>query len=160
MTSPSIFQASMGVSVGLVIALVLGLLVGPLLGKIEKLIEIPEAQTSRGVWEVVMERSRSGFILGAIEQAVFFVALWTDGWPLLASWLAFKVASKWQSWTHVAQLPTPPPVQNVAATDQYAILRHKWVARRYITFVVGTGTNILLAAFGVAIGRVVAAAYG
>jgi hypothetical protein len=143
------------VSVGLVLALLLGLCVGPLLGKVEKFIEIPEPKASKEVWDFVMVRSGTGVILGAVEQAIFFVALWTDGWPLLASWLAFKVASKWQSWTHVAQLPPPPPPADAAATSEYAILRHKWVARRYITFVVGTGTNILLAAFGVAIGRIV-----
>lgn len=156
MTGPSILQASVGVSVGLVLALLLGLCVGPLIGKVEQLVEIPEPQASEEVWKFVMSRSGTGVVLGAVEQGIFFVALWTDGWPLLASWLAFKVASKWQSWTHVAQLPAPPPPENVTAANQYAILRHKWVARRYITFIVGTGANILLAAFGVAIGRIVA----
>src|SRR5713226_7808202 len=156
MTSPSILQASVGVSFALVIALLLGLFVGPLLGKVEKLIEVPELEASKEVWGFLMFRGDSGLILGAIEQAVFVVALWTDGWPLLASWLAFKVASKWQSWTHVAQIPAPPSANDAAASDRHAMLRHKLVARRYTTFIVGTGANILLAAFGVAIGRIVA----
>jgi len=155
MTSPSILQISVGVSVGLLIALLLGLFVGPLVGKVEKLIEIPEPQASKEVWAFLMVRGSTGYILGAVEQAIFFVALWADGWPLLASWLAFKVASKSQSWAHVSQFPAPPPISEVAATNHYAMLRHKWVARRYAAFVVGTGANILLAAFGVAIGRAI-----
>ena len=155
-----IFQTSVGIAVGLVIAISLGRLVGPLLGKVEDDTKPPELVVApKKVWDVILARGGSGPILGAIEQAIFFIAFWVEGWALLASWLAFKVASKWQSWTHVAQLPAPPPPDQIEALNEYVILRHNWVARRYMTFVIGTGANILLAALGALIGRAVAA-YG
>lgn len=160
MVSTSIFQASIGITVGLVIALLLGKFVGPLLERVENKSKPPDpVVASKDIWDVVLGRAGSGPILGAIEQSIFFIAFWSDGWPLLASWLAFKVASKWQSWTHVAQLPAPPPPEDTAAVKEYVILRHTWVARRYMTFMIGTGANIVLAAFGVAIGKAIAA-YG
>jgi hypothetical protein len=157
MASAGIYQTSMGIAVGLVIALFLGMLVGPLLGVVDNKTKPPDPRVlPKDIWDVVLARAGSGPILGVIEQSIFFIAFWSDGWPLLASWLAFKVASKWQSWTHVAQLPAPPPADDLRAVQEYVILRHKWVARRYMTFMIGTGANILLAAFGVAIGKAIA----
>ena len=163
------FQTSLGVAVGAAIALLLGCcLVGWFVRIVEDAAEQPlrvengraiwtEGKDSE-VWDLVMKRGGSGPYVGAIEVLVFFIGLWSPGgWPLVAGWLAFKVASKWKSWAEVSDYPEPPKLD--ASEDErreYATLRHKWTARRGATFMAGTGANIIIAALGVGIGRLVA----
>ncbi|MGE5216174.1 MAG: hypothetical protein ACM3SP_04120 [Chloroflexota bacterium] len=43
--------------------------------------------------------------LGLIERLLFFVTFYAASYPLAAGWLAFKVATKWYGWQHVARIP-------------------------------------------------------
>ncbi len=112
----------------------------------------------QGFWDAVWKRQGGGGYLGFIEQIIFFASFWTDGWPLLAAWLAFKVACQWESWKHSDGLidlakkqtyKTGDEKQN--AIDLLAIQR--WVSVRYMSFLVGTGANIVIALATVAAGR-------
>ena len=163
------FQASLGIAVGAVIALFLGFCC---VGWFVRCVENAAAQPlrvengkaiwtdgpDREVWDLLMARGGSGPYVGAIEVLVFFIGLWSEeGWALVAGWLAFKVASKWKSWAEVSDYPNPPKDDaKDEVKREYAELRHKWVARRGATFMAGTGANIVIAAFGVAVGRLVA----
>jgi len=88
-------------------------------------------------------------MVGWVEPPIFFAALWmTGGWPLLASWLAFKLALYWQGANFTA-FPADPPT-----ADQLRYLHAKrQLGTRHIAItLVGTGANIIAAIVGVAIG--------
>ena len=157
-------QLAIGLSVGSAVAVFFGwAVVGQLVRCVERRIAKP-LRVEKGkeiwsdgpnaeVWELAMRRGEGGPYLGSVEALIFFLAIWVEGWILLASWLAFKVASKWQSWSQLAYLPKPPASFDDQGMIEYALLRHTWTARRYVTFLVGTGGNILVGAFGVGLGK-------
>ena len=45
-------------------------------------------------WDKLRKMETGGGAIGHVERPIFFAALWISGaWPLLASWLAFKLLS-------------------------------------------------------------------
>jgi hypothetical protein len=102
---------------------------------------------------LVRHPDRSGIWVGHMERFVFFCSLLLlrhGGAGVVAAWLAFKVAAKWEAWNHMAFVPDEirrvPPLLLARA-------RRIWAAQGYATFVIGTWTNFLLAALGVAIAK-------
>ena len=69
---------------------------------------------------------------------------------MVAAWLAFKVASKWNAWTNITAVP-----KQVADIDQLdlAIGRRRWASHVLTTFLVGTGYNVCAALVGAAVAR-------
>ncbi|MEJ2191565.1 MAG: hypothetical protein P8Y39_04345 [Nitrospirota bacterium] len=96
------------------------------------------------LWRQLTDTGEGGAILGALERIVFFIALTLkEGYPLfIGAWLAFKVATKWEIWGNVIQVP---------GDGQNLRLRSLLGARVMMGFLVGTLTNILVAGLGVVI---------
>jgi hypothetical protein len=92
-----------------------------------------------------------GIAIGIVEQLIFFGAIWTEGWVLLGSWMAFKLASKWEAGKFLSKvledLGTPPSKLDLAVGVSQAI------SQRYVTFLFGTGANIIAAFAGVLFAR-------
>lgn len=103
-------------------------------------------------WETLWTMKAGGRWIGWVERPMFFAVFWIPGgWPVLASWLTFKLAIYWQGTDYIA-LPRTP------MSDEEAVY---WVARRRLganhiaSILVGTGGNIVVALLGVGIGRFV-----
>lgn len=101
-------------------------------------------------WNKLRKMKTPGNMIGHVERPIFFAALWlTSGWPILASWLAFKLAYYWQSANFTAfptELPTKEQAGLLVAKRQLGI-------HHIATSLVGTGVNIIFALVGVAVGR-------
>ena len=105
----------------------------------------------QGQWEeLIRHPDANGNWVGNCERIVFFVVLFLGEWQAVGVWLAFKVAAKWEAWSHMAFVP-----DDFAKADPvlYAIARRRWAAQGYGTFVVGTVLNGILAGAGVLIAK-------
>ena len=101
-------------------------------------------------WEKLRKMETGGSPIGHVERPIFFAALWiSGGWPILASWLAFKLAYYWQS-ANFAAFPTEMPTKEQAA---WLVAKRQLGCNHVATALVGTGVNIILALVGVVIGR-------
>lgn len=101
-------------------------------------------------WDQLQKMKTAGKEIGLVERLIFFAALWTaDGWPVLTSWLVFKLAYYWQG-ANFASFPDKLPSKEQAAW----IVARKQIGTRHVAKVlVGTGANIIVAFIGVAFGK-------
>jgi hypothetical protein len=138
--------------IGLVATLVLGLAVKHVMRFAMKASDLPAPnQTLARQWkEMVVSGGESGRVLGHLERLLFFAAFWSDAQIVVAGWLAFKVASKWNAWTNVVAVPKE--IDGLDPID-FLIARRKWGSHVLMTFLIGTLCNILVGFVGAAIGR-------
>jgi len=83
--------------------------------------------------------------LGYIERTLFFIGVWSHAELLIGGWLAFKVASKWQVWEHIAVVQ--PGTFTDDKLDDLRV-RHYWGTALSQRFLLGTGANVLAALAG------------
>lgn len=101
-------------------------------------------------WDKLRTMKTAGSVIGHVERPIFFAALWiANGWPILSSWLVFKLAYYWQSANFTA-FPLEPPTKEQAA---WLVAKRQLGTHHVATALVGTGVNIVLALVGVAIGK-------
>lgn len=63
----------------------------------------------KDAWQLIVDSieslladgSSAGWVVGSLERLLFVVAIQQDELFLVAGWLAFKVATKWQAWSGV-----------------------------------------------------------
>lgn len=93
------------------------------------------------VWTQIVERTAGGKWIGALERYLSLAAFWTENPSLIAGWLAFKVAAKWEVWKHIVQVP--PALEGIPPIQWYGIrsLLGSWILTR---FWLGTLVNILI----------------
>jgi hypothetical protein len=95
--------------------------------------------------------SKGGTWIGRLESLlVYLVVLHArdDAGLVIGGWLAFKVASKWETWANVIKVPE---ILNDTLNDREAKLdylraRRDWSNLLYERFLIGTLLNILLGA--------------
>ncbi len=80
---------------------------------------------------------------------MFFASLWTGMWPILGSWLVFKLGFYWQS-ANFSQFPDAPPKEDDV---KYLAAKRRYGSHQVATALVGTGANIVMAFIGVAVAR-------
>ena len=152
---------------GLFIAMILGVGVDQMLkrldaGTVEKLVDkvvpVPRG-IPKEVWESeVLGGTYGGRELGCAERVIFFASFWFDnGWALAASWLAFKVASKWNSWTQLGDVPKVPQAMAEEHGEELGDLRARVyrVGHANRRFVLGTALNIVCGLAGAGVGRLI-----
>ena len=101
-------------------------------------------------WDKLRKMKTAGGMIGNVERPIFFAALWiTNGWPILSSWLVFKLAYYWQSANFTA-FPIESPDKEQAA---WLVAKRQLGTHHVATALVGTGANIVLALIGVAVGK-------
>ena len=84
------------------------------------------------------------------ERPIFFAAFWIAGaWPLISTWLVFKLAFYWQSANFTA-FPQSAPDPKEA---EYLVAKRQLGTHHVATSLVGTAANIVLALVGVAVGK-------
>ena len=93
------------------------------------------------VWQQIFQESGGGGWIGAGERYLSLAAFWTANHSLIAGWFAFKLASKWEVWKNIVQVPSAleefPPLQ----WFHIRRLLSSWILTR---FWIGTLVNVLL----------------
>lgn len=92
-------------------------------------------------WKELTSGNEGGAYLGYLERLLFFGAFWNEAPIVIAAWLAFKVASKWNAWTNVVS--PPKEIKGIRDID-YLIARRRWGSHVLVTFLVGTLSNLIL----------------
>lgn len=135
---------------GLITIFLLGLGVGWLVRRVQKAIPLlPPNDATKEKWEQLTEGNEAGSILGNLERLLFFGAFWVDATTVIAAWLAFKVASKWNVWSNVISVPKTSGMDGL----EFLVARRRWGSQLLTTFLVGTLSNVIIGYLGVAIGR-------
>ena len=93
---------------------------------------------------------RGGDMVGRFERAFFFFAVLAGAPALVGIWMAFKVASKWDAWSNIYQVPDT--VKDVNTLDWF-LIRRSFGALIYQRFLIGTAANFLAAVIGASIIR-------
>jgi hypothetical protein len=138
-------------------AIGLALLVTPAPGRLLKRVA-PEPEVPHGVnaefWQNLVAKTDAGLWIGIAERLLIVIAMLAQAPTLIVGWLAFKVASKWEAWRNVVQVPST--IDGVNDRDWLAA-RHdlgSWLLNR---FWLGTLFNVLsgvcFAYLGTVVGR-------
>ena len=109
----------------------------------------PPSENLSAKWASLTKGDGSGVVLGHLERLVFFGAFWIDALTIVAAWLAFKVASKWNVWSNVISVP-----KTISGIDEldYLIARRRWGSQVLMTFLIGTLSNIIVGFLAAQIG--------
>ena len=139
-------------AIAVIIVILLGLPIRAILDSISQHIKIdaPEGIDPED-WDKLIEipGRYGGKWIGISDRLIFFVALWAGAPLLVAAWLAFKLASKWEAWTNLTRVPKD--LKGAKHAIQYFIARTRWSSRTMQRFVVGTALNLLSAFIGIGI---------
>jgi hypothetical protein len=144
----------LSIIIGLVTTFVFGFAVGPLVRTVRDSMPLPPPSDElQKKWQELTtdpKCDKSGAYLGHVERILFFAGIWSGFGMVVAGWLAFKVASKWEVWRNLIAVPS-----TLKDVDEfhYLVARRRWGSQRLMTFLIGTGANILIAFAGVAVGR-------
>jgi hypothetical protein len=144
--------------------IVVGLLVNCLFGiGTKRLMEIATTPTAKNKelyeeldkklgskWSTLIDDNKSGAYLGYLERLLFFGAFWANMPLVIATWLAFKVASKWNAWTNIIFFPKE--ISNIEEMD-YLVARNRLGSKLYMRFVIGTLSNLIFGCLGVIVVR-------
>lgn len=110
----------------------------------------PPSSALKPHWDKLREMKAAGGMIGHVERPIFFAALWIiGGWPILTSWLVFKLAYYWQG-ANFTSFPVDAPTEEQAA---WLVAKRQLGTHHAATALVGTGANIILALVGVAVGK-------
>lgn len=106
--------------------------------------DAPTEEAAKWV-DIVTYRSNGGWYIGFFESVLFysaFVLADTSVQFIIAGYLAFKVACKWEVWSHVYRVPNA--IRGVDPV-KYLHFRVRWGAYLFDRFIVGTLLSLLTA---------------
>lgn len=128
------------VIVGVITTIILGIGVRYFLNAIAKKPEPPNGLKKKD-WEGIIERSSGGYWIGVFERLISLTSFWLEQYSLIGGWLAFKVATKWEVWKNIIQVPNK--LNPVTPLNWYKARNAlgSWIFTRYL---VGTLTNVLI----------------
>jgi hypothetical protein len=138
--------------IGLGVTVALGFGVGCLVRRVGDLIgplPPPSAETAEH-WSRLVAQKTGGSLIGHVERPIFFASLWVpSAWPILSSWLVFKLGFYWQSANYTKFPDTAPDAREA----EYLVAKRQLGTHHVATALVGTGANIVVALVGVAAGK-------
>ena len=139
--------------IGLAVTMLLGTGIGCLVRRVQQAIDTPEPPSDalRPQWDKLLKMQTGGSWIGRLEGPIFFASLWVEGWwPLMSSWLVFKLAVYWQS-SNYAAFPSDKLLGKEEA--DLLVAKRQLGSHHVATLLVGTAANIVTAIVGVAIGH-------
>jgi len=110
---------------------------------------VPPSESLKEKWTSLTQGDKAGAVLGYLERLAFFGAFWFDAAAMVAAWLAFKVASKWNVWSNVILVP-----KTISGIDEldYLIARRRWGSQILMSFLIGTLFNVIVGFLAAQIG--------
>ena len=111
----------------------------------------PPAGVSVEDWQSAIAGTGAGAAswLGALESLLAylaFVAFQENAASIIGGWLAFKVASKWESWQNVVRVPDS--LDGVGNQLDFLRARRQWGSVLYTRFLIGTLLNVFMGVIG------------
>jgi hypothetical protein len=137
--------------IGLGVTIALGFGVSCLVRRVgDSIGPLPPPSTETATqWATLVAQKTGGSWIGHVERPIFFASLWIPGaWPILSSWLVFKLGFYWQS----ANFTKFPDTSPDAREAEYLAAKRQLGTHHVATALVGTGANIVVALVGVAVG--------
>lgn len=101
-------------------------------------------------WEEIPIHPKTGEWLGFLERLISLIAFWINAHVIIAAWLAFKVAAKWEIWKNIIQVP--PSLKNVSE-KHYLMAKNAWGTWLLNRFLIGTLINVLIGFVAYGIGK-------
>lgn len=128
--------------VAIVVTIILGLGVRPFLecATRETRPDAPDG-VDPVLWNHIVHRASAGGWLGFFERLISLAAFWMEAYVIIAGWLAFKVASKWEIWRNVIQVPSK---LDEVPDLTYLRARNAWGSWIFTRFLIGTLMNVLI----------------
>lgn len=134
---------------GLFITLLGALLVGEYIKRVIRSQDlIPpkgiDEKTWRNAFNIPEKSRRSLYVLGFFDSIFFYIAFGLDRPELIAGWLTFKLASKWQTWSTIIKLPEM--IDGINTLDEkieYVGAKNKMGTYTLHRWLIGTMGNIL-----------------
>jgi hypothetical protein len=128
-------------------------LVGAVLNRVApwSIVAPPEGVSAEKWRELVAGNARAARWLGSLEGLLAYASsLMFDknAALIIGGYLAFKVASKWESWQNIIQVP-----QSLTGVSEIDFLRarRQWGTTIYLRFLIGTLLDVLFGFFVAAI---------
>ena len=116
----------------------------------EQLVPITRKRTGKLFGDKGLLHFRGGQAIGILETILLYTALCVfrgqAAGIVIAGYLAFKVACKWEVWSHVYRL-SESSVKDSAEEQDWRIFRSKLGHSLFTRFVAGTIINLLIAIF-------------
>jgi hypothetical protein len=142
----------LSIAVGLASTLVLAFFVRPFVAAAMKRAELLAPKgVDHARWEALTEYSGGARFLGFLECLVAFAAFWRHEPLIIAAWLTFKVAAKWEVWKNVVQVPQK--LGDDLDPLDWLTAKNAWGTRLLNRFLIGTLANILVGLTGASIGH-------
>jgi hypothetical protein len=106
----------------------------------------PPTHIEPNQWKEILSpgNKRAGLWLGRFERLFFLIMFISEAYILAGFWLAFKVASKWETWQNIVQVPD----DEVQGFNLGVLDRRNWGDRVLQRFLLGTLGNLLAGFFG------------
>ena len=86
--------------------------------------------------------STAGKVIGMLESSLFYLSIIVGQTIFIGAWLAFKVAAKWETWSHIVRLPETE-LENLKSKSFE--VRYSFGSWLYSRFLLGTLANIAIA---------------
>ncbi|MEW6076711.1 MAG: hypothetical protein AB1724_02745 [Thermodesulfobacteriota bacterium] len=140
--------------VGLIFAIFLGFLIEPILRCCVPKPAKPKDLDIK-IWDSLAKPFQGGQVIGFFERILFLIAFWlhlksqSQAISIIAVWLAFKIASKWEVWKNIIKLP-----ENLESTSSLLLFdaRNQIGHSLFNRFLLGTLLNLLIGATAAYIG--------
>jgi hypothetical protein len=103
----------------------------------------PEGVSPEKWQDILAGNAPAAMWLGGLEGLLAygsFLAFDKNAALVIGGWLAFKVASKWESWQNIIQVPQS--LEGVSQVD-FLRARRQWGTTVYLRFLIGTLVNLL-----------------
>ncbi len=139
----ALIAETIGIALTLILVFLGGTMVSWIFSASRLKLQAPPEGVPRELWDALLHSGAEtqGTWLGVLERLISAVAGWTHSYELIAGWLAFKVASKWEVWSNVLRLPeTFPGVEPIS----YLRARRLWSSNLLMRFLIGSLSNVLL----------------
>jgi hypothetical protein len=143
---------AVGGAFALLLALLSGWLTKILLDSKDLRLEGARGDVPDALWIALQPAgiAKGGALLGHVERTLALISAWTGQYEILGGWFAFKVASKWETYSNLLKLP-----EKVEGIDELTYLRARraWGSRMMVRFLVGSGANAIFGICSAAIGK-------
>jgi len=109
------------------------------------------------IWSRIADRGainrEGGKWIGRLEGQLFLAAFWSGTVEIVAGWLAFKLASKWESWKNIVQVPVTLPGTDAKQEVEWFAARAQLGSWLLARFWIGTLANMLAALLSSLLGQ-------
>lgn len=141
--------------VAVLLTVFFGLFVKQFLERVTRDLELPPPKKVNAEdWKKVYKPGKDQLAtewMGVLERFVFLAGFWLGKPAIIAGWLAFKVATKWEIWKNIIQVPATLGEDKLS----YLQSRSAWGSLVFIRILIGTLSNLLIALVATYIGKLV-----